>query len=101
MKPIVVTLCGSTRFKKEFMSANASETMAGKIVLSVGGFDHAEGITLSDSQREMLGKLHKHKIDMSDEILVINVGGYIGESTRHEIEYARQLGVKIRYLEQD
>ena len=100
MKPVVVTLCGSTKFKNEFIDANATETMAGKIVLSVGGFDHAEGVTLTDSQREMLGKLHEHKIDMADEILVINVGGYIGESTRHEIEYARQRGKKVRFLEQ-
>lgn len=100
LKPVVVTLCGSTKFKDEFIKANADETMAGKIVLSVGGFDHAEGVTLTDSQREMLGKLHEHKIDMSDEILVINVDGYIGKSTRHEIEYARQRGIKVRFLEQ-
>lgn len=99
MKPVVVTLCGSTKFKNEFINVNASETMAGKIVLSVGGFDHAEGVTLTDSQRKMLGKLHEHKIDMSDEILVINVGGYIGKSTSHEIEYARQRGKKVRFLE--
>jgi len=99
VKPIVVTLCGSTKFKREFMQANASETMAGKIVLSVGGFDHVEGVTLTDSQREMLGKLHMHKIDMADEILVLNVGGYIGESTRSEIEYAQQCGKHVRFLE--
>jgi hypothetical protein len=100
VKPVVVTLCGSTKFKNAFIEANATETMAGKIVLSVGGFDHAEGIVLTQSQRQMLGKLHEHKIDMSDEILVLNVGGYIGESTKHEIEYARQFGKNVRFLEE-
>ncbi|WP_119394671.1 hypothetical protein [Salinibius halmophilus] len=99
MKPVVVTLCGSTKFKEAFIEANASETMAGKIVLSVGGFDHAEGVVLTQTQQEMLGKLHEHKIDMSDEILVLNVGGYIGDSTKNEIEYARKLGKIVRFLE--
>lgn len=99
MKPVVVTLCGSTKFKEAFIEANATETMSGKIVLSVGGFDHAEGVVLTESQREMLGKLHEHKIDMSDEILVLNVGGYIGDSTKHEIDYAHKLGKSVRFLE--
>ena len=99
MKPIVVTLCGSTKFKKEFIDANLIETMAGKIVLSVGGFGHVDDIEISESERKMLGLLHKHKIDMSDEILVLNVGGFIGESTKDEIEYARQHGKNVRFLE--
>ena len=99
MKPTVVTLCGSTKFKKEFIEANFNETMAGNIVLSVGGFDHADQVTISTQKRQMLAQLHKHKIDMSDEILVINVGSYIGDSTRAEIDYAQRSGKRIRFLE--
>ncbi len=99
MKPLVVTLCGSTKFKKAFIDANFNETMAGNIVLSVGGFDHADGIKVTENDKKMLANLHKHKIDMSDEILVINVGGYIGDSTKEEIEYARQCAKHVRFLE--
>ena len=99
MKPTIVTLCGSTRFKQAFIDANFNETMAGNIVLTVGGFDHADGVEVTESQRQMLATLHKHKIDMSDEILVINVGGYIGDSTQSEILYAQERGKNVRYLE--
>lgn len=99
MKPTIVTLCGSTRFKQAFIDANFNETMAGNIVLTVGGFDHADSVEVTESQRQMLATLHKHKIDMSDEILVINVGGYIGDSTQSEILYAQERGKNVRYLE--
>ena len=99
MKPLIVTLCGSIRFKQEFIDANINETLAGSIVLSVGGFGHADNVSLTEKEKEMLGTLHKQKIDMSDEILVLNVGGYIGKSTESEIEYARQQGKGVRFLE--
>ena len=54
--------------------------------------------TLSKT-KEMLDDMHNRKIDMADEIFVINVGGYIGDSTRFEIDYAIEHGMKIRYLE--
>ncbi|MFQ6804311.1 MAG: hypothetical protein ACLRT5_05170 [Lachnospiraceae bacterium] len=82
----VVTLCGSTRFKEEFMEAQKRLTLEGKIVISVGLFGHSgdsevwEGMdegTLTRT-KEMLDDMHKRKIDMADEIFVINVGGYIG-----------------------
>ncbi len=105
-KPKVVTLCGSTRFYKEFQEAYYLETMSGKIVLSVGFYPHAtsesghgEGVGHDSEQKEMLDELHKRKIDMSDEVLVLNVGGYIGESTSSEIEYAKLSGIPMRYLE--
>ena len=104
----VITLCGSTRFKNEFMETQKRLTLAGNIVISVGLFGHAgddevwenmdEG-TLTKT-KEMLDDMHKRKIDMADEIFVINVGGYIGESTRSEIEYAKGKGMPIRYLEE-
>ena len=104
----VITLCGSTRFKDEFLEAQKRLTLEGNIVISVGLFGHSgdnevwenmdEG-TLTRT-KEMLDDMHKRKIDMADEIYVINVGGYIGESTRSEIEYAKATGKAVKYLEQ-
>ena len=103
--PTIVCLCGSTRFYKQFTEQNYKETMDGKIVLSIGFFAHAsneahgEKIGITEEQKVKMDELHKRKIDLADEILVINVGGYIGESTRSEIEYAKINGKRIRYLE--
>jgi len=99
-QPKVVCLCGSTRFSEEFREANLRETLAGRIVLSIGAdfkSDQALGLTVADKAR--LDELHKRKIDLADEILVLNVGGYIGDSTRSEIEYACVHGKAVRYLE--
>lgn len=103
----VITLCGSTRFKDAFMETQKKLTLEGNIVISVGLFGHSgdnevwenmdEG-TLTKT-KEMLDDMHKRKIDMADEIFVINVGGYIGDSTESEIEYATQAGKTVRYLE--
>ena len=105
----VITLCGSTRFKDQFMEVQKKLTLEGNIVISVGLFGHSgdsevwenmdEG-TLTKT-KEMLDDIHKRKIDMSDEIFVINVGGYIGDSTRSEIEYALAHGKVVRYLESE
>lgn len=94
VRPRVVCLCGSTRFVAEYEIANAEETLAGRIVLSSGVF----APDLSDETKAMLDELHKRKIDIADEILVINPGGYIGTSTRGEIEYATAHGKPVRYL---
>lgn len=99
MQPTTVCLCGSTRFKEAFEKAERDETLAGKIVLTVGLFGHLEGLDMSGSTKQMLDELHLRKIDKADEILVINVGNYIGESTRREIDYARNNGKRVRYLE--
>ena len=102
----VITLCGSTRFKDEFLATQKKLTLEGNIVISVGLFGHSgdsevwEGMdegTLSKTKK-MLDDMHKRKIDMADSIFVINVGGYIGESTRSEIEYAISHGKEVRYL---
>lgn len=104
-RPTVVCLCGSTRFYQEFQKANYYETMAGRIVLSVGFFMHStaeahgETVGITPAEKEMLDELHKRKIDLADEVLILNVGGYIGESTRSEIEYANRQGKLVRYLE--
>ena len=100
MKAPIVTLCGSTKFKEEFMRVQKELTLKGYIVLSVGCFGHSgDEEVLVEETKEMLDELHKAKIAMSDEIFVINVDGYIGESTRSEIEWAEQLVKKINYLE--
>ena len=96
----VITLCGSTRFKDAFLEAQKRLTLAGNIVISVGLFGHSgDDEVWKEGIKEMLDDIHKRKIDMADEIYVINVGGYIGSSTRSEIEYARKKGKKISFLE--
>ena len=100
----VITLCGSTRFKDEFMEVEKRLPLDGNIVISVGLFGHSgdkevwenmdEG-TLTKT-KEMLDDMHKRKIDMADEIFVVNVSGYIGSSTRSEIDYAVATGKPVR-----
>lgn len=97
----VITLCGSTRFKDEFMQQQKRLMLEGNIVISVGLFGHADGdykTVITDEVKEMLDDIHKRKIDMSDAIFVIDVNGYIGSSTRSEIEYAKSTGKEIMYL---
>lgn len=105
-RPRVVCLCGSVRFLAEFDAASLAETLAGRIVLSVGSHrqrDEDALAHLSSAERaaalDRLGELHLRKIDLADEVLVINPGGYVGESTCREIAYARQAGKPVRSLE--
>ncbi|HUN56454.1 MAG TPA: hypothetical protein VMU29_14970 [Smithella sp.] len=103
-KPIVTTLCGSRRFSKAFIDADYHLTLAGHIVLSIGNAENelTEESKLNDLEKRklkaFLDVLHFRKIDLSDEIFVLNVDGYIGESTEREIEYAKSTGKKVRYL---
>ena len=104
--PKIVCLCGSTRFGKAFQDANLNETLAGNIVLSIGCnmksdteiFGHLSDDELTTIKIK-LDELHKRKIDLADEVLILNVGGYIGDSTRSELEYAKAHGKTIRFLE--
>lgn len=104
----VVTLCSSTRFKDQFMEAQKRLTLEGNIVISVGLFGHSGDSEVWENMdegtltrtKEMLDEMHKAKIDMADSIFVINVGGYIGSSTRSEIDYAIAHGKEVRYLEE-
>ena len=103
----VITLCGSTRFKEDFMDVQKKLTLDGNIVISVGLFGHSGDNEVWDGMDEgtlsktklMLDDMHKRKIDMADEIFVINKNGYIGDSTKSEIEYAIKMGKKVNYLE--
>lgn len=96
----IITLCGSVKFKDEFLKEQQRLTLEGNIVLSPTFFENvSEDLLFSTEIKTMLDEMHKRKIDLSDEIFVINKNGYIGSSTRSEIEYATKLGKKVNYLE--
>ena len=104
--PTIVCLCGSTRFGEAFQRANLEETLAGKIVLSIGCNMKSDDEIFGHLPEEILQKikaqlddLHLRKIELADEVLILNVDGYIGESTRRELAHARKLGKVIRFLE--
>ena len=82
------------------MEAQKCLTLEGNIVISVGLFGHSgDEEVWAPGTKEMLDDMHKRKIDMADEVFIINVGGYIGSSTRSEIEYAQAHGKPVIYLE--
>jgi nucleoside 2-deoxyribosyltransferase len=93
----IITLCGSTKFKKQFEQTNAYLTLQSNIVITLAFFEQSESIEITEKQAELFGKIHFRKIEMSDEIFVIDVDGYIGESTRKEIDYAIHLGKEVNY----
>lgn len=104
--PIIVCLCGSTRFSEAFQQANVRETLAGRIVLTIGcDMRSDEELFAQRSAEELaeikaqLDELHLRKIDLADEVLILNVGGYIGKSTQRELHYALTNGKRIRFLE--
>lgn len=105
-RPTIVCLCGSTRFYEAFQRANYEETMAGRIVLSVGFYPHSaeqahgEAIGCTAEEKERLDQLHLAKVALADEVLILNCGGYVGPSTARELAYARSLGKRIRFLEE-
>lgn len=95
----IVTLCGSTKFKDEFFQTQRELTLQGNIVISVGLFGHSgDNEVWYEGTKEMLDNMHKRKIDLADEIYVINKNGYIGSSTKSEIEYAINTGKKVNYM---
>lgn len=98
-KPLIVCLCGSTKFKEQFIECNFKFTMLGYIVLTVGWFSHADAEKYTPTREEKiaLDELHKRKIDLADLVYVIEPGGYIGESTKSEIDYANSLGKRVKY----
>lgn len=102
--PRIVCLCGSTRYWEAFRDVGLDLTMAGIIVLSIG-VAAPDSIVLANpeseqgkAQKAMLDELHKRKIDLADEILVLNVDGYIGSSTRGEIAHAKKTGKPVKWL---
>lgn len=106
-RPTIVCLCGSTRFSQAYRKANLEETLAGKIVLTIGcdmrtDAELFEGKTQEEliEIKRKLDDLHLWKISLSDEVLILNIGNYIGNSTARELEHARSLGKKIRFWEE-
>ena len=99
--PQVICLCGSTRFADEFTRQNLSLTLRGYIVLSIGAVvsDASLGIAQDSTTKKNLDDLHKRKIDLADKVLVLNVGGYVGSSTKSEIEYARSKDKPVEFTE--
>ena len=99
-RPTIICLCGSGRFQEAFENAEFLETLKGKIVLTIGCNTHdiARSAQLAH-HKPMLDELHLRKIDLADEVLVLNVGGYIGESTYRELRYALQQGKTVMMLE--
>ena len=95
----IITLCGSTKFKDLFLQKQQELTLENNIVIIPGVFAHSDNIPITDEQKEELDKIHKQKISMSDAIYVINKDGYIGDSTKSEIEFAKKHHKEIYYLE--
>ncbi len=93
----IITLCGSMRFENEMIKIAAELELNGDVAIQCIYFPQNK--KLSDFELEMLSKLHYKKIEISDAIYVVNVNGYIGASTRNEIEYARSLNKEILSLE--
>lgn len=91
-------LCGSTKYKKEFEQVNLWLTLQGYVVITVSSFGHADKFVWTDEQKELLDRVHKLKIDMSDAVFVIDVDKYIGQSTISEIDHALQKGKTVYYL---
>lgn len=101
-RPTVVCLCGSSRFGEAFREANLRETLAGRIVLTIGCDTKSDdAIGLGSEVKPMLDQLHLRKIDLADQVLILNVGGYVGESTRRELAYATVRGKVVRWLEEE
>ncbi|MEI3845579.1 hypothetical protein V6R91_24405 [Microbacterium sp. CCNWLW41] len=92
-RPEIVCICGSARFATEMREANRELTFAGIIVLAPG---EANG-PVTPLQKAVLDALHLRKIDLADRVLVVNPGGYVGDSTRREIAYARAQGKAVSF----
>ena len=94
----IITLCGSSRFKDDILNTYKKLTLQDNIVLFDAIFNQNE-LNLNDNEKQLIDKNHKQKILMSDEIFVINKNGYIGKSTKLEIEFAKKLNKPIKYME--
>ena len=97
MSRMIITICGSTKFRDEILATARVLTLGGQIVLAPFVFGHS-GDEVTEVQKAMLDKLHFEKIDMSHAIYVVNPDGYVGESTANEIEYARAQGKAVIWL---
>ena len=94
----IVTLCGSVKFYDKMQEINEKLALENKYVV-IGLTPRVTNTNFTEHDKELLCELHRAKIDLSDAIFVVNMNGYIGESTRKEIEYAKQNGKEIMYLQ--
>lgn len=94
-RPEIVCICGSMRFAGEMRAANRDLTFAGVIVVAPGD----AGDVVTAEQKTVLDALHLRKIDLADRVLVVNPGGYVGDSTRREIAYARAAGKPVSFTD--
>lgn len=93
----VITVCGSLKFKKEMLDITEKMELEGNCMLSVIYPTKEDKDAYTEEEVIILDKMHKEKIKLSDAILVVNVGGYIGNSTKSEIEFAKSLNKEIIY----
>lgn len=103
-RPEVVCLCGSLRFAVEMIAASDQLALEGSIVLTpafLTAVDNGDRPALSAEEREALGELHLRRIDLADRVLVVNPGGYLGESTQREIAHARAAGKAVSFTDHE
>ena len=96
-RPDIACVCGSTRFKDEYLELHKQLTLAGIVYVSVGFFGHQERIEPTPIEKAVLDALHMYKVQMSDYLVIVDIDGYIGESTAKEIEYGKLLGKQVYY----
>ena len=94
----VITLCGSTKYKLHYQLVNTWLTLNDNIVISVSCFGHTDKLPFQENEKELLDKVHKDKIYISDTIFVIDPNKYVGHSTLSEIGYAENHKRNIFYL---
>jgi len=99
-RPTVVVLCGSSKFKSTIMGLMQRESLRGKIVLQHGFYHHVDLVPITDMQKQMLDEMMLRKIEMADEVLIVNVNGYMGTSTKHALAHAQKLRKKIIWYEE-
>ena len=99
-KSNIITLCGSSRFKDEYLKVQKDLSLKGYLVLSLGLFGHS-GDDEAWAKKDLLDRVHLQKIDMSSAIFIIDVDGYVGESTKNEIEYAINRGKTVYFYSHD
>jgi hypothetical protein len=95
----IITICGSLKFTDEIMRQTEKLELAGNCVLSIIYPTREDKDDYTEAQIQLFDKLHRQRIAMSDAIFVVNANGYIGNSTRNEIAYAKSLGKAILSLE--
>jgi hypothetical protein len=96
-KPIIVCIVGSSKFRDYIRGLEQRETLKGKVTLQHGFYHHKDMVPISDTQKRELDELMLRKVDLADEVLVCNLNGYIGDSTKKAIEYAKSQHKPIRY----